>query len=548
MMSVQGEADYLRRSMLAGAREFLVKPFSSDELCAAIRGVHAREREKMGRYRGPAAAPTTPAAIPVEREPGRVITLFSPKGGVGRTTLAVNLAVAMAADMGRRSRSWTPASSSATWACCSTSTPATSPSCDVLGDAEGGIRRHRRRAHQPQHRHPRAARTAQPGDGRAGHRRTTSGAIIDRLRATHDLVVVDCWPLFQDSTLALLDMSDLILVLLTLEITNIKNIRLFLEVADQLGYGSEKLRLVLNRADSAYGIRIADVEHSIGRKVDHTVVSDGRTRGLRPQPRRAVRLEQQAGPGAAGCPRASPSHRGRAPAPPPTTRSRAPARPVRMALTMTTTSAHLAEGRSNRCRLLRRIESARPGAEGALPAPPGTDGARTPTAPATPPSLRRRRRPQPRMLAQVPVRESFREAKFRVQNRLINELDPKLDLTNQVEVRRQIEEIFGKIVDEEGLALTRAERVRMLEQITDEILGLGPLEPLLRDETVTEVMVNGPQQVYIERARQAGADQRDVPERRPRDAHHRPHRRARSAGASTSRARWSTPASPTAPA
>ena len=101
--------------------------------------------------------------------------------------------------------------------------------------------------------------------------------IIDRLRATHDLVVVDCWPLFQDSTLALLDMSDLVLGLLTLEITNIKNIRLFLEVADQLGYGSEKLRLVLNRADSAYGIRIADVENSIGRKVDHTVVSDGRT-------------------------------------------------------------------------------------------------------------------------------------------------------------------------------------------------------------------------------------------------------------------------------
>jgi pilus assembly protein CpaF len=99
----------------------------------------------------------------------------------------------------------------------------------------------------------------------------------------------------------------------------------------------------------------------------------------------------------------------------------------------------------------------------------------------------------------MPARESFREAKYRVQNRLINELDPKLDLTNQVEVRRQIEELFGKIADEEGLALTRAERVRMLEQITDEILGLGPLEPLLRDETITEVMVNGPQQVYIER-------------------------------------------------
>ena len=97
------------------------------------------------------------------------------------------------------------------------------------------------------------------------------------------------------------------------------------------------------------------------------------------------------------------------------------------------------------------------------------------------------------------MRESFRDTKYRIQQRVISDLDPKLDLTNQVEVRRQIEEIFSIAVDEEGLALTRAERVRMLEQITDEIVGLGPLEPLLRDESITEVMVNGPRQVYIER-------------------------------------------------
>ncbi|HXX61330.1 MAG TPA: hypothetical protein VEI48_08585, partial [Candidatus Sulfotelmatobacter sp.] len=101
--------------------------------------------------------------------------------------------------------------------------------------------------------------------------------IVSRLRDTHDLVIVDCWPLIQDSTLALLDMSDQILGLLTLEITNIKNIRLFLEVADQLGYPAGKIKLVLNRADSALGIRVSDVEHSIGRRIDETIVSDGRS-------------------------------------------------------------------------------------------------------------------------------------------------------------------------------------------------------------------------------------------------------------------------------
>jgi pilus assembly protein CpaF len=156
--------------------------------------------------------------------------------------------------------------------------------------------------------------------------------------------------------------------------------------------------------------------------------------------------------------------------------------------------------------LLKRIERARPAAEGENPnVPAPTSQAPVPTprpgAPATPPPAGGAGPAAPArpFLGAMPARESFREAKFRVQNRLINELDPKLDLSNQVEVRRQIEELFGKIADEEGLALTRAERVRMLEQITDEILGLGPLEPLLRDETITEVMVNGPQQVYIER-------------------------------------------------
>jgi pilus assembly protein CpaF len=152
--------------------------------------------------------------------------------------------------------------------------------------------------------------------------------------------------------------------------------------------------------------------------------------------------------------------------------------------------------------LLKRIERARPAAEGEASNVPAVPQAPVPAprpggAPPTPPGGgTAANRP---FLGAMPARESFREAKFRVQNRLINELDPKLDLTNQVEVRRQIEELFGKIADEEGLALTRAERVRMLEQITDEILGLGPMEPLLRDETITEVMVNGPQQVYIER-------------------------------------------------
>ncbi|MEX0631000.1 MAG: CpaF family protein [Chloroflexota bacterium] len=147
--------------------------------------------------------------------------------------------------------------------------------------------------------------------------------------------------------------------------------------------------------------------------------------------------------------------------------------------------------------LLKRIERAQPGQETDLkPVPAGTP---KPAPSGEGPAAPSGQGPVRPFAGGAPTRESFREAKYRVQNRLINELDPKMDLSNQVDVKRQIEDLFGKVADEEGLALTRAERVRMLEQITDEILGLGPLEPLLRDATITEVMVNGPQQVYIER-------------------------------------------------
>ncbi|MBV8194021.1 MAG: response regulator, partial [Candidatus Dormibacteraeota bacterium] len=93
IMSVQGERDYLRRAMQAGAREYLIKPFSHDELVAAIRRVHQLELKK-----GVMARPGGDGAAAPRTTPGEVIVVFSGKGGVGRTLLATNLAVALAAE------------------------------------------------------------------------------------------------------------------------------------------------------------------------------------------------------------------------------------------------------------------------------------------------------------------------------------------------------------------------------------------------------------------------------------------------------------------
>jgi pilus assembly protein CpaF len=97
------------------------------------------------------------------------------------------------------------------------------------------------------------------------------------------------------------------------------------------------------------------------------------------------------------------------------------------------------------------------------------------------------------------VRDAYMDLKTRVQTRLIAELDPSMDVSKTDEVRANIEELFDAVLSEEGIILSRAERQRLFEQIVAEILGYGPLEPFLKDDTITEIMVNGAKSVYIER-------------------------------------------------
>jgi len=98
-----------------------------------------------------------------------------------------------------------------------------------------------------------------------------------------------------------------------------------------------------------------------------------------------------------------------------------------------------------------------------------------------------------------PQAGSYFDLKVRVQNKLLSELDPSMDITRTDEVRRTIQDLFEQILAEENIVLSRPERARLFEQIAAEILGLGPLQPLLEDDTITEIMVNGPKNVYIER-------------------------------------------------
>jgi pilus assembly protein CpaF len=107
--------------------------------------------------------------------------------------------------------------------------------------------------------------------------------------------------------------------------------------------------------------------------------------------------------------------------------------------------------------------------------------------------LRARRAPT------ITQRDTFVDLKERIQDKLIAELDPQIDIAKTEEVRHTIEGMYDQFLSQEGFILSRQERQRLFEQIVAEILGYGPLEPLLRDDTVTEIMVNGPDKIFIER-------------------------------------------------
>ncbi|MEA2641198.1 MAG: pilus assembly protein CpaF, partial [Chloroflexota bacterium] len=133
--------------------------------------------------------------------------------------------------------------------------------------------------------------------------------------------------------------------------------------------------------------------------------------------------------------------------------------------------------------LLRRIDG---GSGGAVePKPANGRVAETPPPPPGP--------------AARPVQnQAHRDLKSRVKSRLIAELDPSMDLSKTGEVRQQIRTLFERMIEAENFVLTRVERDRLFEEVAADIIGFGPIEPFLLDPSVSEVMINGPDQIYIE--------------------------------------------------
>jgi pilus assembly protein CpaF len=97
---------------------------------------------------------------------------------------------------------------------------------------------------------------------------------------------------------------------------------------------------------------------------------------------------------------------------------------------------------------------------------------------------------------------ALEEMRQKMHQFVIHELGPLLfdQRVSESDLRRQVDEQLHRALGQERLALTASERSHLVLSVTDDVLGYGPIDPLLRDESVTEVMVNGPDRVYVERA------------------------------------------------
>ena len=105
-------------------------------------------------------------------------------------------------------------------------------------------------------------------------------------------------------------------------------------------------------------------------------------------------------------------------------------------------------------------------------------------------------------LAKAQMKDRIADVRSRVQERLVEVLGPSLyDATlSDTELEGLVHQRLRELLDEEDVALSAQEKLLIVRQIGDSVLGLGPLEPFVRDPDVTEIMVNGWDTIYVERA------------------------------------------------
>lgn len=265
MMSVQGEQEYLRRAMIAGAKNYLTKPFTGDELMQAIKQVHTNEIKRKNTLKG----------IHKQVEKGKVITVFSTKGGVGKTTISTNLAVALS-ELGAKVGIVDVDLQFGDMALFLNVMPKATIA-DLIRDIDH-LDANLLESYLTDYNDKVKLLSAPFRPEQAESITNTHlSAILKTMVGMFDYIIVDTAPVFNEVILSVLDAADCILVISSLDLPAIKNVKLCLEIMESLDYPQEKIKMILNRANSAGGIETNEVEESLHHDFIATIPSDGKT-------------------------------------------------------------------------------------------------------------------------------------------------------------------------------------------------------------------------------------------------------------------------------
>src|SRR5579884_2547978 len=268
MMSVNSEPEYLTRAMIVGARGYLIKPFTSEDLVNQLRTA----------WRPDHAVPV--AAVQADSSLLRkVVAVYSPKGGVGRSVIAANLAAALRREEHDKQEPKVVLmdanlQSGDAHVLLNINSP---NSIDDLREATA-LDAEIINAAITQHEGAQIGLLRAPVALESAELFTADAmkTIVEDVRAQFDYLVVDTDTSFSEATLTVLEQADLILLVTTLEVTTINRVSQFFEVMDRLGYARSKVKLVCNRVDSLFGIQPRHVEARLHQRFIAQIPDDPR--------------------------------------------------------------------------------------------------------------------------------------------------------------------------------------------------------------------------------------------------------------------------------
>jgi pilus assembly protein CpaE len=279
ILSVQGDQNYMRRAMLAGARDFLTKPPMGDELISAIRRAGAMAQSERAKNAQVQVAPIIGNVGPMVgygATRGKVVTIYSPKGGTGCTTLAVNLALTLhnedtrvalvdgnlqfgdvAVFMNEQGKN------------------------TIIDLAPRAEELDPEIVEEVMLKHAASGLHILAAPSRPEYAERVSSAqfsrVLEYLQQMYSYVIVDTAALLTDVTLAAIDVSDLVVLITTQDIPSIKNCRLFLDLSQTLGIDRERILFLMNRFDKRINITPDRVAENLKQEVALVIPLDEAT-------------------------------------------------------------------------------------------------------------------------------------------------------------------------------------------------------------------------------------------------------------------------------